>query len=44
MRDPFPPHVIYKTYSPRYNQAYWLRIDGLEHGLVMAEIAGEGNQ
>ncbi len=40
-RDPFPRHVIYKTYSLRYNQAYWLRIDGLEHGLTMATIEGD---
>ena len=40
-RDPFPRHVIYKTYSLRYNQAYWLRIDGIEHGLVMAAIEGD---
>jgi poly(3-hydroxybutyrate) depolymerase len=40
-RDPFPRHVVYKTYSLRYNQAYWLRIDGIDHGLAMAEIEGE---
>lgn len=40
-RDPFPRHVIYKTYSLRYNQAYWLRIDGIEHGLAMAAIEGD---
>jgi pimeloyl-ACP methyl ester carboxylesterase len=40
-RDPFPRHVIYKTYSLRYNQAYWLRIDGIEHGLALAEIEGD---
>ena len=40
-RDPFPNHVIYRTYSLRYNQAYWLRIDGIEHGLAMAEIEGD---
>jgi len=40
-RDPFPRHVIYRTYSLRYNQAYWLRIDGIEHGLAMAAIEGD---
>jgi hypothetical protein len=40
-RDPFPRHVIYKTYSLRYNQAYWLRIDGFEHGLAMAALEGD---
>ena len=40
-RDPFPRHVVYRTYSLRYNQAYWLRIDGIDHGLAMAEIEGE---
>ncbi len=40
-RDPFPRHVIYKTYSLRYNQAYWLRIDGIERGLAMATIEGD---
>ncbi len=40
-RDPFPRHVIYRTYSLRYNQAYWLRIDGIDHGLAMAAIEGD---
>ena len=33
--------MIYRTYSLRYNQAYWLRIDGIEHGLAMAAIEGD---
>jgi len=40
-RDPFPAHVIYKTATIRYNQAYWLRIDQIDNGLAMAEIEGE---
>ena len=40
-RDPFPRHVIYRTYSLRYNQAYWLRIDAFDHGLAMSTIEGD---
>ena len=40
-RDPFPAHVIYKTPTIRYNQAYWLRIDQIDNGLAMAEIEGQ---
>jgi poly(3-hydroxybutyrate) depolymerase len=40
-RDPFPRHVVYKTPSLRYNQAYWLRIDAFEHGLALGEIEGD---
>ncbi len=40
-RDPFPRHVVYRTYSPRYNQAYWLRIDAIARGLAMAQIEGD---
>jgi hypothetical protein len=40
-RDPFPRRVIFKTHSLRYNQSYWLRIDGVDHGLALAEIEGE---
>ena len=43
-RDPFPRHVIYRTYSLRYNQAYWLRIDGIEHGLAMAGDRGRSRR
>jgi len=37
-RDPSPPRVVYSTYSPRYNQAYWLRIDRIDHGFRLARI------
>lgn len=40
-RDPFPRKVTYRTISPRYRQAYWLRIDAIEHGLAVAEVTGE---
>jgi poly(3-hydroxybutyrate) depolymerase len=40
-RDPFPAHVVYKTASLRYNQAYWLRVDAMEHGLALASLTGD---
>jgi pimeloyl-ACP methyl ester carboxylesterase len=39
-RERFPEHVIYKTHSVRYNKAYWLRIDRIDHGMRMARIEG----
>jgi dienelactone hydrolase len=40
-RDPFPAHVVYKTPTIRYNQAYWLRIDQIDDGLALAGIEGD---
>jgi dienelactone hydrolase len=39
-RDPFPEHVVYSTFSPRYSKAYWLRIDRIDRGLALARIEG----
>jgi predicted esterase len=39
-RDPFPERVVYRTFSPRYNKAYWLRIDRIDRGLRLARIEG----
>ena len=39
-RDPFPERVVYSTFSPRYGKAYWLRIDRIDRGLVLARIEG----
>jgi hypothetical protein len=39
-RNPFPERVVYSTFSPRYRKAYWLRIDRIEQGLVLARIEG----
>jgi pimeloyl-ACP methyl ester carboxylesterase len=39
-RNPFPDHVVYSTFSPRFNKAYWLRIDRIDHGLKLARIEG----
>jgi pimeloyl-ACP methyl ester carboxylesterase len=39
-RDRFPEHVVYKTHSVRYNKAYWLRIDRIDHGMKLARIEG----
>ena len=39
-RNPSPDHVVYSTFSPRYNQAYWLRIDRIDRGLTLARIEG----
>ena len=39
-RDPFPERVVYSTFSPRYNRAYWLRIDRIERGFALARIEG----
>lgn len=37
-REAFPERVVYSTHSPRYNQAYWLRIDRIDRGLTLARI------
>ena len=29
-RNPFPDRVVYSTFSPRFNQAYWVRIDRID--------------
>jgi hypothetical protein len=39
-RNPFPERVVYSTFSPRYSRAYWLRIDRIDRGLVLARIEG----
>lgn len=39
-RNPSPDHVVYSTFSPRYNKAYWLRIDRIDRGLTLARIEG----
>ncbi len=39
-RNPFPEQVVYKTHSVRYNKAYWLRIDRIDHGMKLARIEG----
>ncbi|HEX9187471.1 MAG TPA: prolyl oligopeptidase family serine peptidase, partial [Vicinamibacteria bacterium] len=39
-RDPFPERVVYSTFSPRYNKAYWLRVDRIARGLALARIEG----
>ncbi len=39
-RNPFPERVVYSTFSPRYTRAYWLRIDRIDRGLVLARIEG----
>ena len=37
-RNPFPDRVVYSTFSPRFNQAYWVRIDRIDRGLKLARI------
>jgi dienelactone hydrolase len=37
-RDAHPKRVVYSTFSPRYRQAYWTRIDRIDRGLQMARI------
>jgi dienelactone hydrolase len=39
-RNPFPERVVYSTFSPRYSRAYWLRIDRIDRGLVLARVEG----
>jgi predicted peptidase len=39
-RNLFPKRVVYTTFSPRYNKAYWLRIDRIDKGLQLARIEG----
>jgi dienelactone hydrolase len=39
-RNPFPERVVYSTFSPRYNKAYWLRIDRIDRGFTLARIEG----
>ena len=42
-RNPFPRRVVYSTYSTRFHQAYWLRIDRIENGFQLARIEGNFN-
>lgn len=39
-RDPFPERVVYSTFSPRYNKAYWLRVDRIDRGFALARVEG----
>jgi dienelactone hydrolase len=39
-RNPSPDRVVYSTYSPRFNKAYWLRIDRIDRGFRLARIEG----
>ena len=39
-RNPSPERVVYSTFSPRYNKAYWLRIDRIDRGLTLARVEG----
>jgi len=39
-RNPYPERVVYSTFSPRYNRAYWLRIDRIDRGFTLARIEG----
>jgi dienelactone hydrolase len=39
-RNPFPERVVYSTFSPRYNKAYWLRVDRIDRGFVLARVEG----
>jgi dienelactone hydrolase len=39
-RNPFPERVVYSTFSPRYDKAYWLRIDRLDRGFSLARLEG----
>jgi predicted esterase len=40
-RDPFPARVVFKTPSLRYAKAYWLRVDRIDRGGTLAEVAGQ---
>ncbi len=42
-RNPFPRRVVYSTFSTRFHQAYWLRIDRIDKGLQLARIEGNFN-
>jgi pimeloyl-ACP methyl ester carboxylesterase len=37
-RNPSPDRVVYATFSPRYNKAYWLRIDRIDKGFEIARL------
>jgi poly(3-hydroxybutyrate) depolymerase len=39
-RNPFPERVVYSTFSPRYNKAYWLRVDRIDRGFTLARVEG----
>jgi predicted esterase len=39
-RNPAPERVVYSTFSPRYNRAYWLRVDRIDRGLALARVEG----
>jgi len=43
-RDPLPRLVIYKTYSLRYDGAYWARLDTIEDAQAPARIEAELGQ
>ena len=37
-RNAFPDRVVYSTFSPRFNQAYWVRIHRIDRGFKLARI------
>ncbi len=39
-RNPNPRHVVFSTFSARFNKSYWLQIDRIEKGLELARIEG----
>jgi dienelactone hydrolase len=39
-RNPSPDRVVYSTHSPRFNKAYWLRVDRIDRGFRLARIEG----
>jgi hypothetical protein len=42
-RNPNPHHVVFSTFSARFNKSYWLQIDRIEKGLELARIEGDLN-
>jgi poly(3-hydroxybutyrate) depolymerase len=38
VRDPAPPHVIYRTYNLKYHRAYWVQIDEFGQWAQRAQI------
>ncbi len=37
-REPMPPHIRFETYSLRYNECKWIRLDALDQHWEKAEI------
>src|SRR6185436_3217186 len=48
LAQPSPPRIRFRTFTTRYNQSYWLTVDGIEKHYQRAEVdakrSGDGKQ